>query len=120
MESIPPEILALIFSYACTDDGYTGRSLSLVSRYISDVSKPYKLQSVAVRGMWQVLEFACSLREGSGAGDGKGEWKGSGVRHLFLSFDKAYDFGGTAWLKRKGPRVKETVATSLTPTRYHL
>jgi hypothetical protein len=111
MESIPPEILSLIFSYACTDDGYTGRSLSLVSRYISDVSKPYKLQSVAVRGMWQVLEFACSLKEGSGVGDEKGEWKGSGVRHLFLSFDKAYDFGGTAWLKRMGPRVKETTAT---------
>ncbi|KIM83561.1 hypothetical protein PILCRDRAFT_6983 [Piloderma croceum F 1598] len=108
MEPIPSEILALIFSYACTDDGYTGRSLSLVSRYISDVSKPYKLQSVAVRGVWQVLKFACSLGEGRRAEDGKG--KGSGSRHLFLSCDKAYDFGGTAWLKRKDSRVKETVA----------
>jgi hypothetical protein len=69
MESILPEILALIFSYACTDDGYIGCSLSLVSRYINDVSKPYKLQSVTVRGIWQVLGFACSLRKGRGEGE---------------------------------------------------
>jgi hypothetical protein len=37
-----------IFRFACTDDGPTGRSLSLVSQYVHDTSKSYKLQSIII------------------------------------------------------------------------
>ncbi|KAJ6561219.1 hypothetical protein DFH09DRAFT_1083182 [Mycena vulgaris] len=32
METVPPEIWTEVFAFACTDDGYTGRALSTVSR----------------------------------------------------------------------------------------
>lgn len=46
--NIPVEIWSKIFSEACTDGGRTGRSLSLVSKYIRDTSKPYKYQCLLV------------------------------------------------------------------------
>ena len=61
MHRCPPEILWKIYGFACTDDGYTGRSLSLVSRYIHESSKPVKFQSLAVRGAWQAVECAALL-----------------------------------------------------------
>ena len=44
MDAYPNEILDLISAEACTDDGLTGRSLSLVSRRIRDVSRRHALQ----------------------------------------------------------------------------
>ncbi|KAJ7252505.1 hypothetical protein C8J57DRAFT_1519837 [Mycena rebaudengoi] len=61
MNQAPPEICAHIFSFACTDSGYTGRSLSLVSKYFHEVSKPAKLQSIALHGRGQILAFAALL-----------------------------------------------------------
>ncbi|KAJ7251400.1 hypothetical protein C8J57DRAFT_674315 [Mycena rebaudengoi] len=61
MNQAPPEICAHIFSFACTDSGYTGRSLSLVSKYFHEVSKPTKLQSIALHGRDQILAFAALL-----------------------------------------------------------
>ncbi|KAJ7251406.1 hypothetical protein C8J57DRAFT_674383 [Mycena rebaudengoi] len=61
MNQAPPEICAHIFSFACTDSGYTGRSLSLVSKYFHEVSKPAKLQSIALYGRAQILAFAALL-----------------------------------------------------------
>jgi hypothetical protein len=61
IDRAPPEICAHIFSFACTDSGYTGRSLSLVSRYFHEVSKPAKLQSIALYGHAQILAFAALL-----------------------------------------------------------
>src|ERR1700691_3432889 len=61
MHRCPPEILWKIYGFACTDDGYTGRSLSHVSRYIYESSKPVKFQSLAVRGAWQAVECAALL-----------------------------------------------------------
>ncbi|TBU63281.1 hypothetical protein BD310DRAFT_809396, partial [Dichomitus squalens] len=43
---LPLELLENIFSYACTDGGHTGRSLSLVSRYFLDVVRPIRYGSV--------------------------------------------------------------------------
>ncbi len=40
---------------ACDDEGRTGRSLSLVSRYIHDVSEDIKYRSLAIWGMPQIL-----------------------------------------------------------------
>jgi hypothetical protein len=44
----PAEIWGTIFALACIDDGFTGRALSRVSRYIMETSRPYKYQSLVV------------------------------------------------------------------------
>jgi hypothetical protein len=49
IENCPTEIWGRIFSLACVDDGFTGRSLSRVSRYIMEASSPYKYQCIAVK-----------------------------------------------------------------------
>jgi hypothetical protein len=61
MDRIPYELLAMVFSLACLDDGTMGRSLSLVSKYIHQVSKPVKFQSIALRGHHQILAFRTLL-----------------------------------------------------------
>jgi hypothetical protein len=63
MEKLPPEICTNIFSYACLDTGYTGRSLSLVSKYIHDTSQSVKLQSISLRGYNQILAFASMVKQ---------------------------------------------------------
>ncbi|CCM04930.1 uncharacterized protein FIBRA_07127 [Fibroporia radiculosa] len=62
MDRCPPEIHALIFSFACSDDGTTGRSLALVSRYIHTVSAPFHWQSLAISGLDQARGFTALLR----------------------------------------------------------
>ena len=49
IKDCPAEIWGRIFSLACVDDGFTGRSLSRVSRYIMETSKHYKYQCLAVK-----------------------------------------------------------------------
>ncbi|KAF7290886.1 hypothetical protein HMN09_01267000 [Mycena chlorophos] len=61
LQDLPPELLTHIFSFACTDTGATGRSLSQVSRYIRNTSATVKLQSVALLGRQQFLKFATFL-----------------------------------------------------------
>ena len=76
MDKCPPEIHARIASYACTDDGYTGCSLSLVSRYYNQVSSPYRWQCIAFPGYDCVISFANAL--------GKVRTRRP-IHHLFLS-----------------------------------
>ncbi|KIM79213.1 hypothetical protein PILCRDRAFT_74632, partial [Piloderma croceum F 1598] len=57
----PLEICFQIFALACTDGGYTGRSLSAVSRYIHDTSSSYKFQSVTLHNTHQTVSFASIL-----------------------------------------------------------
>lgn len=59
----PPEIWSIIFSFACTDDGFTGRSLSLVSKMFYHVSQPMQLTSVAVYGPDQLESFVSLLEK---------------------------------------------------------
>ena len=54
----PVEIWHLIFSLACTDDGSTGRSLSLVSTYFRDISAPFKYQSIAITHWSKIIAFS--------------------------------------------------------------
>lgn len=61
MNRCPAELWIRIFALACTDGGYTGRSLSCVSRYISDVSRPVQLQSVALHGAYELKCFADTM-----------------------------------------------------------
>ena len=55
---LPVEIWHLIFSLACTDDGSTGRSLSLVSTHFRDISAPFKYQSIAITHWSQIIAFS--------------------------------------------------------------
>ncbi|KDQ62122.1 hypothetical protein JAAARDRAFT_30028 [Jaapia argillacea MUCL 33604] len=76
----PPEICERIFSFACLDDGFTGRSLSLVSRYIHDTSVMVRYQSVVVEGFDQICALAFLLE--------KKKPERRLVRHLFLSHSR--------------------------------
>jgi hypothetical protein len=58
MDSVPVEIWHHIFSFACTDDGTTGRSLSLVSTYFRAISAPFKYQSIAITHWSQIIAFS--------------------------------------------------------------
>ena len=55
---LPVEIWHLIFSLACTDDGSTGRSLSLVSTHFRDISAPFKYQSITITRWSQIIAFS--------------------------------------------------------------
>ncbi|KAJ7491891.1 hypothetical protein FB451DRAFT_1216282 [Mycena latifolia] len=61
LHQLPAELCARIFDFACRDSGSTGRSLSLVSRYINATSQSAKLQSIALVGRQQILGFAALL-----------------------------------------------------------
>ena len=50
MDSVAPEILHEIFKLACTDGGFTGCSLSLVSKHVRSTSRSARFHSVAVSG----------------------------------------------------------------------
>ncbi|PPR05237.1 hypothetical protein CVT24_010344 [Panaeolus cyanescens] len=62
MNTLPPEIWMHIFSFACTDDGLTGRSLSLVSHYFYHLSLPYKYQSISIRRSDQLISLSRLIR----------------------------------------------------------
>jgi hypothetical protein len=64
-EKLPPELCEHIFSFACLDDGSLGRSLSLVSRFVSEASKPVRFQSLAVRNLPQAEALASILEKAS-------------------------------------------------------
>lgn len=57
LNAIPPELQLKIFRTACLDDGSTGRSLSTVSKYISDISSEFRYQSMALAGEHQIRTF---------------------------------------------------------------
>ncbi|KZT69921.1 hypothetical protein DAEQUDRAFT_725890 [Daedalea quercina L-15889] len=61
MDRCPTEIWIRIFTLACTDGGFTGRSLSCTSKYIRDASRSVKLQSIAVIGSYEVNRLADAL-----------------------------------------------------------
>ncbi|KAI0648159.1 hypothetical protein C8Q79DRAFT_557750 [Trametes meyenii] len=61
MDACPPEIQILILSYACTDDGSTGRSLSLVSRSFRELSYPFQWNSLSIYGHDQATAFTKML-----------------------------------------------------------
>jgi hypothetical protein len=63
MDHFPAEIWGEIFTFACVDDGRTGRALSLVSQFIHETSKPYKLQYIAVIGEERLRAFADLLEQ---------------------------------------------------------
>ncbi|KAF8892043.1 hypothetical protein BD779DRAFT_1670396 [Infundibulicybe gibba] len=77
IDKVPTEIFMEIFKAACTDDGATGRSLSLVSHFVNEASKGVKLQSLAIVGLRQIMTAAVMLE------NTPPEFRR--VKHLFLS-----------------------------------
>jgi len=57
MDLCPPEIWHDILWLACTDTGFTGRSISLTSRSFYELSRHVKLRSVALRSVVQIIGF---------------------------------------------------------------
>jgi hypothetical protein len=76
MDCCPIEIWSIIFTFACTDGGVTGRSLSLTSRHVRELSKVVKLQSLMVTEAQQILGLARLLADTPP--------KYRRVRHLFI------------------------------------
>ena len=75
---LPVELLENIFSYACIDGGYTGRSLSLVSTHFREDALPVRFGSIALGSLRQIKSFlACLTRERA--------YTKVRVRHLFIS-----------------------------------
>ena len=60
---LPTEIWMQVLALACTDDGRTGRSLSLVSRRFNAISRPYKYQSLAIVRSKQILALESRLSQ---------------------------------------------------------
>ena len=64
MESLAVELLERIFLFACTDGGYTGCSLSLVSKHIREASRGARFHSVSLMesSTCQLTEFLACFR----------------------------------------------------------
>ena len=75
MERCPTELWVKIAALACTDGGYTGRSLSLVSRTMRDTVKFVRLYSVSLVGEDHLLAFSLLL---------SGLEPSPLIRHLFI------------------------------------
>ncbi|TFK63250.1 hypothetical protein BDN72DRAFT_776124, partial [Pluteus cervinus] len=63
LTALPVEIWSKIFQLSCTDEGYTGHSLSQVSRSFNLISAPYKFQSVSLRHVKFLLRFHQVLKD---------------------------------------------------------
>jgi hypothetical protein len=57
IDSCPPEIWTQIFYHACTDTGFTGRSVSATCRHFHELAKCVKLRSVALFSTEQIIAF---------------------------------------------------------------
>ncbi|EKM49542.1 uncharacterized protein PHACADRAFT_153969 [Phanerochaete carnosa HHB-10118-sp] len=62
MDRCPVELWMKIITLACIDGGYTGSSLSFVSRTMRDVVEPLRFQSVSLISEEQQLAFSNLLR----------------------------------------------------------
>lgn len=75
MDGVPAELWAKIAKLACTDGGFTGCSLSLVSRYMRAVVQPVRFYSVSICGRRRASIFAQLL-----------ETQNPFIRHLRIRF----------------------------------
>jgi hypothetical protein len=82
----PSEILAIIFSLACTDGGATGAALRLVCRRFSDLAGPFRFRTIHVSGQAGMLSLLKSLECATSS-------ELVNIQHLFIcdrERDKAY------------------------------
>lgn len=84
MEKCPVELLVTIARFACTDGGYTGCSLSLVSHYFRDATKPARYHSVALTSSDRIRRFRMVLQTAETT---------PVIRHLLISLSLNPDGG---------------------------
>ena len=89
MDKVPPEICTEICAFACLDSGHTGRSLSLVSKFVHEASQPTKLQSISLHGQSQITAFASLLQRTPS--------HLCRVKYLFISQHDPYPLRGGSW-----------------------
>jgi hypothetical protein len=68
LSELSPEVLRLIFAFACTDGGSTAASLLECSCYISTVARPFRFQTVSLVGHERISRFLYAFRGAVGAG----------------------------------------------------
>ncbi|RPD67417.1 hypothetical protein L227DRAFT_605804 [Lentinus tigrinus ALCF2SS1-6] len=93
MERIPVETLHHIFTLACCDGGYTGRSLSLACKAFRNVVRSIRYHSVALVGFRHVECFLRCYHRDRAVGERQGSPYTPTIRHLFLRPD-ATDVNG--------------------------
>lgn len=98
MDTIPYELQAIIFRLACVDGGTTGCSLALVSKYIRDVSGPYRLRSVSLHGPEEIQSFLISL--------GQTPEHLRRIRNLFISTQRRNNADARICWKTVEPHLK--------------
>ena len=104
--TVPTEIWDCIITGACTDGGYTGRSLALTNRFFHSQSLSNRLTSLRLTSLARVEMFLSFL----GAQDKECKPK---IRHLFLSFqDETEPIGQSFvhYLQGRGPPGPPTEA----------
>lgn len=94
MRPFPAELWHNIGAIACTDGGYTGCSLSLVSHCMRDVMRPVRYTSVALTSQQSCLAFAGMLDDIN---------PHSAIVHLFVSYN----------ITTRGPDATALDATTL-------
>jgi hypothetical protein len=108
---VPTDLWEKIFSFACLDDGSTGRSLSLVSRYVCEISKPFKFRSLAIRNLRQAeaLPFALTHRDPIR----------QPVHHLFVLCDPEQMYPSVQAIQRKAtsPSLLRRITSMLSRVR---
>jgi hypothetical protein len=60
---LPVELWENIFALACMDGGFTGRSLSQVSRDVCEISKTFKYQSLVIHNVLQAESLSSVLSQ---------------------------------------------------------
>ncbi|KAF8648110.1 hypothetical protein AX16_006394 [Volvariella volvacea WC 439] len=63
LDTLPPEVWERIFLFACMDGGYTGRSLSMVSKQCYALSQSSRYHSVALKRERQLVSFVVRLHD---------------------------------------------------------
>ncbi|KAI0751187.1 hypothetical protein C8Q80DRAFT_1155986 [Daedaleopsis nitida] len=87
MHDLAAELLEQIYTLACTDGGYTGCSLSLVSKHVREASRSARFHSISLTsGIARQLDvfLQCFYKERSAAAEHEGE-RTPIVRHLCIA-----------------------------------
>ncbi|KAI0711056.1 hypothetical protein C8T65DRAFT_648017 [Cerioporus squamosus] len=86
LESLAPELLHETYTLACTDGGFTGCSLSLVSKSIRATSRSARFHSVKVSGTSkQMAAFLSCLKKARATAEAEENVYKPTIKHLFFA-----------------------------------
>ncbi|KAI0650400.1 hypothetical protein C8Q79DRAFT_1006672 [Trametes meyenii] len=112
---IPTEIWRVIIPQACTDGGFTGRSLALTSKYFHSQSLAFRFHSVMLSSLGHLERFLKLL-------DNQPKDCKSSIEHLYLSFhDEPIRMPPAFWAvyNRMSPEQKSQASDSAREARAH-